>query len=80
MTCDQPAVTADHLCALASSTEPTASSYANRQGVPAWFPRASFPDLLQLTGDSGARDLLKQARTIDLPGGDLDIDTADDLA
>ena len=80
MTCDQPAVTPDHLRALASSTEPTASSYAARRGVPAWFPRASFPDLLNLTGDHGARDLLKHAPTIELPGGELDIDTAADLA
>jgi molybdenum cofactor cytidylyltransferase len=80
MTCDQPAVTAQHLRDLADSGEVTASAYAGRRGVPAYFPRSSFPALEQLTGDSGARDLLKGARTIELPGGDLDIDTAEDLA
>ena len=80
MTCDQPAVTPEHLQALADSEEPTASSYANRRGVPAFFPRSSFPELLKLKGDSGARDLLRQARTIELAGGELDIDTDGDLA
>lgn len=79
MTCDQPTVTAEHIQALAASGEVSASAYAGRRGVPAYFPAASFPSLLQLTGDSGARDLLRQARTIDLPGGELDIDTPADL-
>jgi len=80
MTCDQPAVTPRHLQALATGTEATASAYAKRRGVPAYLPRTSFPDLLKLSGDHGARDLLKHARTIKLPGGELDIDTAADLA
>jgi molybdenum cofactor cytidylyltransferase len=80
MTCDQPAVTADHLRALAVSGAITASAYAGRRGVPAYFPASSFPQLLQLTGDTGARALLRDAPTIDLPHGELDIDTADDLA
>ena len=80
MTCDQPAVTPAHLQRLAASEEPTASFYANRRGVPAFFPHTSFPDLLKLAGDHGARDLLKHARTIELRGGELDIDTAADLA
>jgi CTP:molybdopterin cytidylyltransferase MocA len=78
MTCDQPTVTPEHLQALAAG-QPTASAYANRLGVPAWFPRTSFPSLLELTGDHGARDLLNNARAIELPGGELDIDTAVDL-
>jgi CTP:molybdopterin cytidylyltransferase MocA len=80
MTCDQPTLNAEHIQALAASGEVSASAYAGLRGVPAYFPAASFPALLQLTGDSGARDLLKQARTIDLPGGELDIDTPADLA
>ena len=80
MTCDQPAVTAEHLRDLADSGEVTASAYAGRRGVPAYFPRSSFLALEQLTGDSGARDLLKGAHTIELPGGELDVDTAEDLA
>jgi molybdenum cofactor cytidylyltransferase len=78
MTCDQPAVTPEHLRALAASGETTASFYAGRPGVPAYFPAAAFPQLLQLTGDSGARTLLQHAPTIALPGGELDIDTEAD--
>ena len=80
MTCDQPAVTAEHLRALMASSEVTASSYAGRRGVPAYFPAASFAALLDLRGDSGARELLRAAVAIDLPGGELDVDTAADLA
>jgi len=80
LTCDQPAVTAAHIQALAASGDVAASGYGNRRGVPAYFPAASFPGLERLTGDSGARDLLRQARVIDLAGGELDIDTEADLA
>lgn len=80
MTCDQPAVTADHLRALAASGQITASEYSGRRGVPAYFPALSFAALTQLTGDSGARELLRTARTIPLPLGELDIDTPQALA
>jgi molybdenum cofactor cytidylyltransferase len=80
MTCDMPAVTPTHLQALMTSVQVTASGYAGRRGVPAFFPAASFPALAQLTGDAGARALLQHATVIDLPGGELDIDTPDNLA
>jgi molybdenum cofactor cytidylyltransferase len=80
MTCDQPMVTAEHLRWLTASGEVTASYYAGRRGVPAYFPAASFPALMQLTGDTGARELLRGAATVELPGGELDIDTPADLA
>ena len=80
MTCDQPAVTPDHLRALTISGDVTASEYSGRRGVPAYFPASSFPALAQLTGDSGARDLLRHARAIPLPLGELDIDTPEVLA
>jgi CTP:molybdopterin cytidylyltransferase MocA len=38
-----------------------------------------FAQLRKLTGDAGARDLLKQAQAVELEGGELDIDTAADL-
>ena len=80
MTCDQPTVSPQHLRQLAERNpdQTTASSYANRRGVPAYFPSSLFPQLLALTGDLGARALLASA--LDLPGGDLDIDTPDLLA
>jgi molybdenum cofactor cytidylyltransferase len=76
MTCDQPAVTAEHLLALIANGEVTASAYAGRRGVPAYFPAATFPALLELRGDAGARELLRNAAAVELPGGELDIDTA----
>ncbi len=78
-TCDQPAVTAEHLRALMKSNELTASAYAGQHGVPAYFPRATFRQLMQLQGDAGARKLLKDARALELPSGELDVDTAEDL-
>ena len=75
MTCDQPAVTAVHLLAVMAAGEVTASAYAGRRGVPAYFPASSFPALLALRGDVGARELLLEAATVDLVGGDLDVDT-----
>jgi CTP:molybdopterin cytidylyltransferase MocA len=80
MTCDMPAVTAEHLRGLMASGELTASSYAGRRGVPAYFPVASFSLLMELHGDVGARDLLRSARCVELSGGELDVDTEKDLA
>jgi molybdenum cofactor cytidylyltransferase len=79
MICDMPAVTAAHLQALMASGELTASSYANRQGVPAYFPASAFGDLIKLEGDAGARSLLQSAQRIELPCGELDVDTIEDL-
>lgn len=79
MTCDQPAVTAEHLRALMATGEVAASAYAGRRGVPAYFPPASFPALTALRGDTGARDLLRSALAISLAGGEVDVDTAEDL-
>jgi molybdenum cofactor cytidylyltransferase len=32
-----------------------------------------------LRGDAGARGLLQAARAVELPGGELDVDTVEDL-
>lgn len=79
MTCDMPAVTADHLRTLAASEEIAVSSYGGHKGVPAYFPRDRFSKLLELRGDIGARELLQSANGVELPGGELDVDTSDDL-
>ena len=80
LACDQPAVTAEHLRELArGGDEVVASSYAGRKGVPAYFPARVFPELLELRGDAGARGQLQTARAVELPGGELDIDTVEDL-
>jgi CTP:molybdopterin cytidylyltransferase MocA len=79
MTCDQPAVTADHLRGLMAGAEARASRYAGRNGVPVYFPKDYFNALTELTGDSGARELLRDASFEDLSDGELDVDTAEDL-
>ena len=80
MTCDQPAVTTKHLFQLTLRAEMKASRYAGRNGIPAFFPKEHFDALMALSGDKGARELLVTARSEELPGGDLDVDTAEDLA
>lgn len=79
MTCDQPAVTAQHLHLIAAKNEIKASRYAGRNGIPAYFPAIYFGRLTTLCGDVGARDLLVDARFEELPGGELDVDTHGDL-
>jgi len=80
MTCDQPGVTARHLGLLMCRQEVKASRYAGRNGVPAYFPKKYFSELMALTGDTGARTLLAQAAAEELAHGELDIDTAEELA
>jgi len=80
MTCDMPAVTANHLRALAASGAVTASLYAGRKGVPAYFPSELFPGLLKIKGDVGAKEILQPAHGIELAGGEFDVDTPEDLA
>ena len=79
MTCDMPSVTASHLRSLSASGEVTGSEYAGRRGVPAYFPASSFKDLMKLRGDAGAKDLLRSAHCVALVGGELDVDTIEDL-
>jgi CTP:molybdopterin cytidylyltransferase MocA len=81
MACDQPAVTAGHLRKLMSGgADVVASEYAGRRGVPAYFPASAFTELMELRGDVGARELLRGARAVELPGGELDVDTPEELA
>jgi CTP:molybdopterin cytidylyltransferase MocA len=79
MTCDQPAVTVDHLKLLMSGPGVKASRYAERNGVPAYFPAQYFEELTALKGDVGARELLASADASELPYGELDVDTVKDL-
>lgn len=59
-----------------------ATSYGNRRGVPALFPKVFFSELLQLKGDEGARKLLNNMATpiitIDAGNKHADIDTLED--
>jgi molybdenum cofactor cytidylyltransferase len=83
--CDQPHLSAAHLNALIHEHETTgdviASRYHAAVGVPVVFPRASFPALLALTGDQGARGLLRTGivRVVAWDAGAVDVDTPQDL-
>lgn len=88
LACDQPALSAEHLRQLlgAHRGDPNsiaASRYCGRTGVPAIFPRALFPALLELKGDQGARAILQRSGMaiypIEFPLGELDIDSPEDL-
>lgn len=81
LACDQPAVSPEHLRAIVGEgTAIVTSTYAGRKGVPAYFPAPAFAALLELRGDTGARGLIANAPAIELVNGDLDIDTAENLA
>lgn len=60
-----------------------AASYGGTTGVPAIFPRAVFPELLELRGDRGAQVVIRRNEsrrvTVQLPSAAVDVDTADDL-
>jgi len=87
MVCDQPYINTELLDKLVTLQRQTghsivASKYAETTGIPAIFSRDLFPELLQLTGDRGARKLIHQQKedvaTVAFPMGDIDIDTMAD--
>lgn len=85
---DQPLIPREHYRALAETMAQnprviTASFYQGKPGVPAVFPRETFPQLLQLHGDRGAKALLASPSSIFVPVDDgymVDIDTKADLS
>jgi CTP:molybdopterin cytidylyltransferase MocA len=85
--CDQVGVDAAHLTRLIATHHVTcrglvASAYRGALGAPALFPRRLFPELGALTGDHGARDVIRSQRdvfAIDWPGGARDLDAVADL-
>ena len=80
MTCDQVEMRAEHLRALCAVAERVAGSrYAGRNGIPAYFPAASFAELLALEGDVGARGLLMDAASVEDERLAVDIDTEADM-
>jgi molybdenum cofactor cytidylyltransferase len=62
---------------------PAAACYLDRAGVPAVIPRRFFRELSTLTGDTGARQLLRRlgddVALVDMPAAAFDIDTPDDV-
>jgi molybdenum cofactor cytidylyltransferase len=87
MVCDQPFVNAKLLKDLIkkqkeSGSSIIASSYENIHGTPALFHKEHFNELSALTGDSGARSLIKRyadsIEAIPFDQGGIDIDTLED--
>jgi len=84
---DQPLVDAAAIARLVAAWRrhpgvPAAARYDERVGVPAVLPRRSWSALKKLTGDQGARALLRGAPSItlvEMPEAALDIDTPADL-
>jgi len=84
--CDQPFIPVTHLNQLISSCSSqhpiAATSYEPSPGVPACFHRTLFPELLTLTGDSGARRIIgkhiQETTVFPCAEASIDIDTASD--
>ncbi len=86
---DQPFITASLLNNLMTTlqeinTPIVTCSYDNTTGPPSIFHKDLFPELLQLTGDTGARSIVQKYAeeivTIAFPSGNIDIDTQEDYA
>lgn len=83
LVCDQPRLRLDHLLALLHADGPVAAAeYSGRCGVPAVFARQHFAALASVTGDQGARSLLKSlpVTPVSMPEAAIDLDTPEDLA
>ena len=87
--CDQPAMDVTHLETLVQQSvqqpgRAIASGYAGVVGVPAVLPREWFPELLGLSGDVGARELLRRhadrVEVIEAPALAYDVDEPADRA
>lgn len=85
--CDQPFVSAQIINQLVETYQITgqaivASEYAGTLGVPALFSCSLFSELMCLSGNHGAKQLIKkyceQVSSVTFPQGAIDIDTPKD--
>ncbi|HLA96668.1 MAG TPA: nucleotidyltransferase family protein [Pyrinomonadaceae bacterium] len=84
--CDQPFVTSDKIALFTNEFEQSrspiiAAKYDDVLGVPALFGKELFSGLMQIEGDKGARDLIRNyegVKGIDLPEAAFDLDTRDE--
>ncbi|MCX6265510.1 MAG: nucleotidyltransferase family protein [Bacteroidetes bacterium] len=85
--CDQPFIAISNIQALIqlqqhSDLPIAACYYANTLGTPALFHKSIFPDLLQLRGDVGAKNIILQrgaeVAKLHFEEGLVDIDTPED--
>lgn len=87
LVCDQPYLNQDLIKALIEGQRDAgrpiaAASYGDKMGTPALFHKSIFPELMSLSGDTGARKILDKMRedvvAIDFEMGIVDIDTPED--
>jgi molybdenum cofactor cytidylyltransferase len=86
LVCDQPAVDPALLERLRAIHRDrpealVACAYGGARGIPALFPARLLPRLLELRGDRGGRDLLRDpaALLVPFPAGEFDLDRPEDL-
>jgi molybdenum cofactor cytidylyltransferase len=88
LTCDQPRITPEWVRRIGERFDPAdarivACEYAGTVGVPALFERSLFPELLALSGSTGAKRVLEAHPTevvgLPWPDGAVDIDRPEDL-
>jgi molybdenum cofactor cytidylyltransferase len=86
--CDQPYISAELFRSLVETHTVSgkgliACAYSETVGSPVLFDRRYFKELSALTGEAGAKQLLKRypddVTTIPFPKGNIDIDTEDDF-
>lgn len=85
MLADQPLVDTEYLNRIITTwgkakATITATGYENGLGVPAMFDKQHFPELLKLTKDYGARDIINDSniKIMNPKGKEMDIDTWQD--
>lgn len=87
MVCDQPLINDQHLLALKEAALTSyrgivATNYRNTTGVPAIFSKKYFTDILDLSGDEGARKIIKDNAddvwAIPFERASIDVDTVED--
>ena len=87
MLCDQPAISRADFSALVDTwvSRPeciAAAEYAGTCGAPAIFPGIFREKLMCLSGDEGAKRIIKNAQCVSavkMPSAEFDVDTPDDL-
>lgn len=89
LVCDQPRLTGSHIqkliqSSLVSEKHIISSCYRNTLGVPALFKKKMFKKLLRVDDAEGAKKIIQQnvedVAAVNFEGGEIDIDTPDDLA
>jgi molybdenum cofactor cytidylyltransferase len=87
--CDQPHITPDIISRLTEAHRVAhspiiASTYGDSFGVPALFSRMCFAELARLECGAGAKHLIARhasdAHFTPFPGGEVDLDTPEDLS